>query len=131
MATMNVNEVNLIGNLAQDPELRYTANNTAVATLTVATNENYKDKSGEWQTKAEFHRISVWGPQAENCSKYLLKGQTVKIQGSLHNSRYEDKDGVVRYQTQVKATTVKFGPKAKKVSTSSQEEMFNDIPNGF
>jgi single-strand DNA-binding protein len=128
---MNMNKVDLIGNLAQDPELRYTANNTAVTTLTVATNENYKDKDGKWQSKAEFHRVSVWGPQAENCSKYLIKGQTVMIEGALHNSRYQDKDGVTRFQTQVKATTVKFGPKAKHNGPSQQEMQFSDIPDGF
>ncbi len=100
-----VNKVILIGNLGKDPEVRYLENNVAVARFSLATNENYKDKSGEWQKVTEWHDIVVWRYLAERAEKYLKKGMQVYVEGKLTHRKYTDKDGVERYATDVVANT--------------------------
>ncbi len=98
-----MNTVILIGNLARDPELRYTNNGKAVANLTVAVNRGFgKDN------EADFIRVVVWEKQAENCANYLAKGRKVAVQGRLQVSSYEAKDGSTRYNTDVVANLVEF-----------------------
>jgi single-strand DNA-binding protein len=103
----SVNKVILIGNLCADVELKYTPSSRAVANLRIATNEVYKDKSGERQEKTEFHRVTVWGDTAENCSKYLAKGRSVYVEGKLQTRSYE-KDGQKHYSTDIIAERVVF-----------------------
>jgi single-strand DNA-binding protein len=79
----SVNKVILIGNLGRDPELRYTQEGQGVANFTLATNERWRDKSGNNQERTEWHRIVVWGKQAENCAQYLQKGRRVYVEGRL------------------------------------------------
>jgi len=79
----SVNKVILVGNLGADPELKYTPSNRALCNLRIATTEVYKDKGGQRQEKTEWHRVTVWGETAENCSKYLAKGRSVYIEGRL------------------------------------------------
>ncbi|MCA9561864.1 MAG: single-stranded DNA-binding protein [Myxococcales bacterium] len=99
----------LIGRLGRDPELRYTQGNQAVTTLRVATSENWKDKtSGERKEATEWHRVVVWGRQAENCNKFLAKGRQVYIEGTLRTREWEDKDGNRRFTTEVVARNVQF-----------------------
>ncbi len=93
----------LIGNLGQDPEVRYTQNNTAVATLNIATSERYKDSNGEYQENTEWHRVVAWGRTAEVCQQYLTKGSKVYIEGPIQTRQWEDKDGQKRYTTEIKA----------------------------
>lgn len=93
----------LIGRLGQDPEVRYTQSNTAVATLNIATSERYKDGNGEYQEKTEWHRVVAWGRLAEICQQYLHKGSLVYIEGPLQTRQWEDKEGQKRYTTEVKA----------------------------
>ncbi len=93
----------LIGRLGQDPEVRYTQSNTAVATLSVATSERYKDGNGEYQEKTEWHRVVAWGRLAEICQQYLHKGSLVYIEGPLQTRQWEDNQGQKRYTTEVKA----------------------------
>lgn len=98
-----MNTVILIGNLARDPELRYTSNGKAVANLTVAVNRGFgKDN------EADFIRVVVWEKQAENCANFLAKGRKVAVQGRLQVSSYEAKDGSTRYNTDVVANLVEF-----------------------
>lgn len=104
----SVNRVILIGNLGADPELRYTPNQTPVATLSIATTDYSKDKDGNRQQFTEWHRVIVWGRQAENCSKYLAKGRSAYIEGRLQTRSWEDKNGVKRYTTEIVAQTVQF-----------------------
>jgi single-strand DNA-binding protein len=104
----SVNKVILIGNLGADPELKYTPTNRPVCNLSVATNEVFKDKGGQKQEKTEWHRVTVWGDQAENCSKYLAKGRTVYLEGRLQTRSYDDKEGKKRYSTEVVADRVVF-----------------------
>jgi single-strand DNA-binding protein len=104
----SVNKVILVGNLGADPELKYTPSNRAVCNLSVATNEVWKDKSGQKQEKTEWHRVNVWGEQAENCSKFLAKGRMVYVEGRLQTRSWDDKDGKKRYSTEVVADRVVF-----------------------
>jgi single-strand DNA-binding protein len=104
----SVNKVILVGNLGADPELKYTPSNRPVCNLSVATNEVFKDKSGQRQERTEWHRVTVWGDQAENCSKYLAKGRMVYLEGRLQTRSWDDKDGKKRYSTEVVADRVVF-----------------------
>ncbi len=103
-----VNKVILIGNLGRDPELRYTQNGQAVANFTLATSENWTDKSGEKVERTEWHRIVAWGRTAELCAQYLSKGRTVYIEGRLQTREWEDRDGNKRQTTEINANTVQF-----------------------
>jgi len=98
-----VNKVILVGNLGQDPELRYTGGGTAVCNLRLATNESYKDANGEWVEKTEWHSVVAWARLAEICNEYLRKGSQVYFEGSLQTRSYEDRDGNTRYTTEIKA----------------------------
>src|SRR3954470_3719186 len=104
----SVNKVILVGNLGADPELKYTPSNRPVCNLSIATNEVFKDKGGQRQERTEWHRVTVWGEQAENCSKYLAKGRSVYIEGRLQTRSWDDKEGKKRYTTEVVADRVVF-----------------------
>ncbi len=99
----SLNKVMLIGRLGQDPEVRYTQSNTAVATLSLATSERYKDGNGEFQEKTEWHRVVAWGRLAEICQQYLHKGSLIYIEGPLQTRQWEDNQGQKRYTTEIKA----------------------------
>ncbi len=105
---MSVNKVILVGRLGQNPEVRYTPSGAAVANFSLATNENWIDKSGQKQEKTEWHRIVVWGKTAENCNQYLAKGRQVYVEGKLQTRQWQDKDGQTKYTTEVQAQTVQF-----------------------
>lgn len=98
-----VNKVILIGNLGKDPEVRHLEGNVAVARFSVATNENYKDKNGDWQTDTEWHDVVVWRALAERAEKQLKRGMQVYVEGKLTHRKYQDKDGNDRYVTEVVA----------------------------
>jgi single-strand DNA-binding protein len=104
----SVNKVILVGNLGADPELKYTPSNRPLCNLSVATNEVFKDKTGQRQEKTEWHRVTVWGEQAEHCSKYLAKGRSVYVEGRLQTRSWDDKDGKKRYSTDIVADRVVF-----------------------
>jgi single-strand DNA-binding protein len=104
----SVNKVILIGNLGADPELKYTPSNRPVCNLSVATNEVFKDKTGQRQERTEWHRVTVWGEQAENCNKFLAKGRSVYVEGRLQTRSWDDKDGKKRYSTDIVADRVVF-----------------------
>ena len=99
----SLNKVMLIGRLGQDPEVRYTQSNTAVATLSLATNERYKDGNGEQQERTEWHRVVAWGRLAEICQQYLNKGSLIYVEGPLQTRSWEDNQGQKRYTTEIKA----------------------------
>jgi single-strand DNA-binding protein len=105
----SVNKVILVGNLGADPELKYTPSNRPLCNLSIATNEVFKDKAGARQERTEWHRVTVWGEQAESCSKYLAKGRSVYIEGRLQTRSWDDKtDGKKRYSTDIVAERVVF-----------------------
>ena len=104
----SVNRVILIGNLGRDPELRYLQSGQAVTTFSVATNDRWTDREGKPQERTEWHRVVVWGKQAENCANYLAKGRSVYIEGRLQTREWEDKEGQKRQTTEIVAQTVQF-----------------------
>lgn len=89
----SVNKVILIGRLGKDPELKYTPNGTPVAKFSLATDEVFKDQTGEQQKHTEWHNIVAWKRLAEICGEYLTKGKQVYIEGSIRSRQWEDKDG--------------------------------------
>ncbi len=102
----SMNRVILVGNLGRDAEIRYTANGNAVATLSVATTDVWKDKDGQKQEKTEWHRVILWGKSAESLTQYLLKGKQIAVEGKLETRSWEDKDGQKKYTTEVKADRI-------------------------
>ena len=97
-----VNKVILVGNLGQKPEMRYTATQTAVANISIATTESWKDKeSGENRDKTEWHRVVFFGNLAEIAEKYLDKGSSVYIEGKIQTRKWQDKEGKDRWTTEV------------------------------
>jgi single-strand DNA-binding protein len=104
MAGKSVNKVILIGNLGKDPEVKYTPSGTPVAKITLATNERFKDKSGEWQDRTEWHNVVLWQRLAEIAGEYLKKGGKVYIEGRLQTRSWDDKtSGQKKYMTEVVA----------------------------
>ena len=99
----SVNKVILVGNLGRDAELRYTPGGSAVATLNMATTEVWNDKQGQKQEKTEWHRVILWGKQAESLQEYLTKGKQIYVEGRLQTRQWDDKDGNKRYTTEIKA----------------------------
>lgn len=102
MASKGINKVILVGNLGNDPEVRYLPSGGAVATLTVATSESWRDKAtGEQREKTEWHRVALFGKLAEVAGEYLKKGSQVYIEGQLETRKWQDQNGQDRYTTQV------------------------------
>ena len=112
---MSLNKAMVLGRLGQDPELKYTPNGTAVCNFSVATSENWNDKSGQKQERTEWHRVVVWGKLAELCNQYLAKGRQAFLEGRIQTRSWEDKNGQKRYTTEIVAQTVQFigGPSDK------------------
>jgi len=103
-----VNKVILIGNLGQDPELRYTGSGTAVCNMRLATTNTYTNRDGEEVQNTEWHNVVAWGRLGEVCNEYLSKGSQVYFEGSLQTRSWEDRDGNTRYTTEVKARDMTF-----------------------
>ena len=105
---MSVNKVILVGRLGRDPETRYTGGGQAVANFSVATDESYKDKSGERQKRTEWHKIVVWGKQAEIAQQYLKKGSLVFIEGRIQSREWQDKEGQKRTSFEIVANNFRM-----------------------
>lgn len=123
---MGVNKVILLGNLGKDPELRYTPNQTAVGTFSLATGERRKDASGQWVDHTEWHNIVTFGKTAENCSNYLKKGRQAYIEGRIQTRKYQDKQGQDRWKTEIIADTVQFVG-GREAGTGSGRGMANNV----
>jgi single-strand DNA-binding protein len=115
-----VNKVILIGNLGKDPEVRYLDNGVAVANISLATTENYKNKEGEKVSQTEWHDVVLWRGLAEVAEKYLKKGASVYIEGKIRTSKWIDKDDNNRYKTEIMAD------KMNMLSKSSNETALNN-----
>lgn len=138
-----INKVILIGNLGKDPEVRHLENGGVVGKFSLATNENYRDKSGEWQTITEWHNIVVWRQLAERAEKSLKKGMQVYIEGKLTTRKWQDQNGADRYSTDIVANTLRILERkdsndsysdndylsenevSNKLTTSKEKEVFN------
>lgn len=103
-----INKVTLIGHLGQDPEIRRLENGSAVGKFSVATNENYRDKNDEWQSRTEWHNIVVWRHLAERAERDLKKGKLVYIEGKLTSRKWTDKNNIERYTTEVVANLLRL-----------------------
>ena len=119
---MSFNRIIIVGNLGRDPELRYTPQGNAVCNFSMATNEKKRDKSGEMQDVTTWFRVTLWGKQAENASKYLTKGSAVYIEGRLRVEDWTDRDGNNRYTLEVQGTDMQF------ISGGRSEEYSGDAP---
>lgn len=108
---LNLNKALIVGRITKDPELKSLPSGVSVCSFSVATNETYKDKSGNKKEETDFHNIVVFGRQAETCGQYLKKGQSTMIEGRIQ-TRTWDKDGVKMYRTEILADKVQFGAKA-------------------
>lgn len=103
----SVNKVILIGNVGKDPEVKYTPSGTPVAKFSLATNEAYKDKSGEWQERVEWHNVVAWQRLAEIVGEYVQQGRKLYIEGRLQTSNWEDKQsGDKKYRTEIIAQSI-------------------------
>ena len=102
-----VNKAIILGHLGRDPELKYLQNGQPVCKLNIATSRRYTNKNNEAVEETEWHRVSVWGKQAEHCNNFLTKGRQVYVEGRLRTSSY-DKDGQKHYTTEIVADTVQF-----------------------
>jgi len=105
---MSVNKVILVGRLGRDPETRYTGGGQAVANFSVATDETYKDKNGERQKRTEWHKIVVWGKQAEIAQQYLKKGSLIFIEGRIQSREWQDKEGQKRTSFEIVASNFRM-----------------------
>lgn len=103
-----VNKIFIVGRLARDPEIRYTQNGSAIANMTVATDESFTGSDGNKVERTEWHRVTVFGKAAENCGNYLGKGSLVHVEGSLATRKWQDQNGQDRYTTEIKAQRVQF-----------------------
>ena len=128
----SVNRVILLGNLGQDPELRYTPSGVPVCNFNLATSETFTDRDGNKQTSTEWHRVVVWNKQAENCSKFLAKGRTVYVEGRLQTRSWDDKTtGQKRYMTDVVAQNVQFmGGATARDNNQTYQQTPNATPSG-
>ncbi len=125
---MNVNKVILVGRLTRDPEVRNTPTGQTVATIGMATNNYWTDKSGNKQEKTEFHTVVLWGKVAEIAGQYLSKGQEAFIEGRLQTREYTDKQGTQRKVTEIVGETMQLGARAQGGGAQSQGQGSNYQP---
>lgn len=104
----SLNKVCLIGNLGNDPEMRYTVDGVAIANLSIATSERWKDKDGKKQEKTEWHRIVFYKGLAEVAGEYLKKGAMIYLEGKLRTREWEDKEGIKRFTTEITGNLLKM-----------------------
>ena len=116
-----VNKVILVGNLGKDPEVKYLDNGVAVANFSLATTESYKNKQGERVNQTEWHNIVLWRGLAEVAEKYLKKGASIYIEGKIKTRKWEDKEGIARYSTEILGDNMTMLG-GKPVSESKTEE---------
>jgi len=132
---MSFNKIIVVGNLGRDPELRYTPQGDAVCDFSIATNEKKRDKGGELQNITTWFKVTLWGRQAENASKYLTKGSSVYIEGRLRVEEWTDRDGKLRQSLEVNGTDMQFisgGGRAEGAgSNPSSDNDFSSANNSF
>jgi single-strand DNA-binding protein len=129
----SVNKVILIGYFGRDPEVRFTNNGDAVANVSLATTDKWKDKAGKLQEKTEWHRVTLFGKNAENTEKYTQKGSLVYLEGKLQTRKWTDKNGVERYTTEIVADRIVFLPSndgggEARQQTRGNDDFEDDIP---
>ena len=121
-----VNKVILVGNLGKDPEVRYLDSGVAVANFSLATTENYKNKEGERVSQTEWHNIVLWRGLAEVAEKWLKKGSSVYIEGKIKTRKWEDKEGITRYTTEILADNMTMLGGRPISEKTSEENLITD-----
>jgi len=126
----SINKAIIIGNLGSDPEIRVTPNGQSVGTLSIATKE-VSTKDGQKEERTEWHRVVVWGKQAENVGKYLKKGSQIFIEGRIQTRSWEDNQGQKKYSTEIIAQQVQFlgGMKSNDDGSSSSDHNYQSSPS--
>jgi single-strand DNA-binding protein len=125
-----LNKVMLIGRLGADPEVRYTPDGAMITTFRLATDEQWKDKSGERVQKTEWHRVVTFGRLAEICGNYLNKGKLVYVEGRIQTRSWEDKEGAKRYMTEVVAQNMQMLDGRGQAKAAPGEEPLPSAPEG-
>ena len=129
MQKNSLNKVILIGNLGQDPEARFTPQGTAVTNLSIATNESWKDQSGETQDRTEWHRVVMYGRMAETAAEYMKKGQMVYVEGRLNTREWEDQNQIKRKTTEIRCDNfTMLGRRSDSPADQSQGSMSQPVP---
>ena len=134
MQKNSVNKVIIVGNLGQDPEARFTPQGTAVTNLSVATNESWKNQSGELQDRTEWHRVVMYGKMAETASEYMKKGQMVYVEGRLQTNEWEDQNQVKRKTTEIRCDNFTMlgrrsdSTKGSTAPNNKTEDQDDDLP---
>lgn len=123
---INFNKVFMVGNLTQDPQLRYTPQGTAVATLRIAVNTTFKDRAGEAKKETCFINVVVWAQMAEVCNQYLQKGRAVLVEGRLQSRTWQNSEGKNRSTIEVRAGRVQFLPQGPRAQNSTDIDLGND-----
>ena len=126
----SLNKVQLIGRLGRDAELKYIPSGTAVANISIATTEVWKDQNGQKKERTEWHRCNIWDKQAEGLAEYLTKGKLIYVEGRLQTRKWKDKDGNDRYTTEIRVDrVVLLSPSGKKDESQSEAaDMRGPVP---
>lgn len=129
---MTVNKVILIGNLGADPEVRHMPDGTAVARLSLATSDVFKDRQGERKEHTEWHRVELFGRQAEIAGEYLKKGSKIYVEGQIRTRKWQDKSGNDRWTTEIRGLAMKFlSPKGSDSAASVPKQPKPSADNAF
>jgi single-strand DNA-binding protein len=124
----SINKVILIGHTGRQPEVRYTQSGAPVANFSLATSERYTSKTGERQEQTEWHKIVAWGKLAEICQEYVQKGSYLYIEGKLQTRSYDDRDGVKRYVTEIRATEIGLLERKPGLESAGGEPPIDSLP---
>lgn len=125
---VSINKVFIMGYLGRDVELKHTQNGQPIATMNIATNESYTGQDGNRVQRTEWHRVMVYGKQAENCARYLSKGSIAFIEGSLATRKWKDRDGQDKQITEIKAQRVQFMDKGNKANNGPDSDDYDNVP---
>ena len=129
---MNINKVQLFGNLTRDPELKTFDSGSCVCNVSLATNRNWKDKDGNKQSEVSFHNLVIWGKKGEAVAQYMKKGQNAYFEGYLKDKSWDAEDGTKRYKVEVIVDSFEFGINEKRDATTQSapnpsEDLLGDI----
>jgi single-strand DNA-binding protein len=125
---MGVNKVILVGNLGANPEVRYTQGGQPVANLRLATTERWTDRNGQKQESTEWHRIVVFGKQAEICNQYLTKGRQIFVEGRIQTRQWQDQQGQKRYTTEIVAQNVQMLGSRSEGGAPARDDSMGGMP---
>ncbi len=124
----SINKAIIVGNLGNDPEIRYSSGGDAIANMNIATTDSWKDKEGRKQEKTEWHRVTMFGKLAEICGEYLKKGSQVYIEGKLQTRKWTDKSDIERYTTEIVADKMQMLGSNKRSEANKFDDSDDDVP---